>query len=764
MATLADSLVSSSARRLNIRVRPDLSARRQRYQGRSYWVVKDPVGLQYYRFQDEEYFILNLLDGDISLDEIKERFEAEFPPQKITLDEIQSFLGMLHQSNLILVQVQGQGEQLLKRRVKKRRRELIGAFSNILAIRFKGIDPERLLNRMLPWTRWFFSLPMLCFATLLAASALLLITVQFAEFQAKLPGFYQFFSPTNALLMAAMLGLTKVFHEFGHGLSCKRFGGECHEMGVMFLVLTPCLYCNVSDSWMLPNKWHRMAIGAAGMYVEVIIASICTFLWWFSTPGLFQNLCLNVMFVSGVSTILFNANPLLRYDGYYILADFVEIPNLRQKATQVLGRESGRIFLGLKPPDDPFMPQRNKLFFALFTVASGIYRWIITFSILWFLYRLSKPYKLEIIAYIIGSMSLFSLLVMPLWKIGKFLYTPGRLDRVKKPRLYLSLAGLAGLLYLFFYLPLPMKILAPFEIQARNPESIYIQTPGRLVECYVRPGEYVTAGQVLARLENPDLALQVAKLEGEISQLEAKVKSLKMKQSVSVGSEDTRIDKTSEDLYTNEGLLVSKKSELRQQQMEYSRLVLKASRSGKVFPPPSAKRKNAPETPLPTWEKTPLDAYNIGAWLEEQKLFCQIADPHEMKAVLIIDQEDAKFARVPRAGDSLAKQKVRLKLDELPDEVLEGTLDSLSVSPLTQAPKHLSASAKGNLPTKQDEETGILRPQNTSYEAHVYLDDERGVLRLGLRGMAKVYMDRDQWHSAAWMLWRMLNNTFNFKM
>jgi putative peptide zinc metalloprotease protein len=146
MATLADSLVSSSARRLRIRKRPDLAAKRQRYHGKSYWVVKDPVGLHYFRFQEEEFAILQMLDGEISLDEIKERFEAEFPPQKITLEELQHFLGMLHRSGLIIADVQGQGTQLLKRRAERRRRELISAASNILCIRFKGIDPERILE------------------------------------------------------------------------------------------------------------------------------------------------------------------------------------------------------------------------------------------------------------------------------------------------------------------------------------------------------------------------------------------------------------------------------------------------------------------------------------------------------------------------------------------------------------------------------------------------------------------------------------------
>jgi putative peptide zinc metalloprotease protein len=111
----------------------------------------------------------------------------------------------------------------------------------------------------------------------------------------------------------------------------KHFGGERYEIGVMMLVLTPCLYCNVSDSWMLPNRWHRAAIGAAGMYVELVLASIACFIWWFTVPGPLNYICLNVMFVSSVSTVMFNANPLLRYDGYYILSDVLEIPTCGKK-------------------------------------------------------------------------------------------------------------------------------------------------------------------------------------------------------------------------------------------------------------------------------------------------------------------------------------------------------------------------------------------------------------------------------------------------
>ena len=294
--------------------------------------------------------------------------------------------------------------------------------------------------------RWFFSPLALVLCCLLALSALTLVIVEFDVFRAKLPEFHQFFSIHNAFLLAVVLGVTKVMHEFGHGLSCKHFGGECHEMGVMILVLTPCLYCNVSDSWMLPSKWQRAAIGAAGIYVEVVLASICTFLWWFSEPGLFHNLCLNVMFISSVSTIIFNANPLLRYDGYYILADLMEIPNLRQKATTILSRKLGEWCLGMEPPEDPFLPQRNQVFFALYSVAAAAYRWLVTFSICWFLYKLFQSYDLKIIGQVVVLMSLWGLLVMPLYQVGKFFYVPGRLEQVKKPRFYTSLGVLAAVL------------------------------------------------------------------------------------------------------------------------------------------------------------------------------------------------------------------------------------------------------------------------------------------------------------------------------
>ena len=488
MVTLADSLVSSSARALQLRMRPDLTAAQHRYLGQVYWVLKEPIGLKYFRFQEEEYAILQMLDGETSLDEIKVEFERRFPPQKITVEELGHFVGMLHKSGLVIANVSGQGQQLRKRYTERYWKEFAGTASNLLAIRFKGIDPDRLLQWLYPKLQWFFSVPAMIVCLLLAMAALLLVTVQFESFHNKLPTFHQFFEAKNWIYLGITLGVTKVIHEFGHGLSCKHFGGECHEMGVMMLVLTPCLYCNVSDSWMLPNKWQRAAIGAAGMYVEVVIASICTFLWWFSAPGMLNQLCLSTMFVCSISTIIFNANPLLRYDGYYILSDLTEIPNLRQKASTILNRKLGAWCLGLEEPDDPFLPQRNQIFFALYTVAASIYKWMVLFGILFFLYKVLEPYDLKVLSQMLAIFSLTTLVVMPLYKVAKFFYVPGRLHKVKRKNVNITLGVLGAVAAFVLFVPLPFRVISPLELKPRDAEPVYVQVPGVLEEISVQPG------------------------------------------------------------------------------------------------------------------------------------------------------------------------------------------------------------------------------------------------------------------------------------
>ncbi len=253
------------------------------------------------------------------------------------------------------------------------------------------------------------------------------------------------------------------------------------------------------------------------MYVEVVMASICTFLWWFSEPGMLNQLCLSTMFVCSVSTIMFNANPLLRYDGYYILSDLVEIPNLRQKASTILNRKLGAWCLGLEEPDDPFLPQRNQLFFATYTIAASIYKWIVLFGILFFLYKVLEPYDLKVVSQMLAIISMGSLVVMPLYKVGKFFYVPGRLHKVKRKNVNVTLGILAVVAAFILFVPLPYRVICPLEVKPRDAEVVYVQVPGMLKEIDVTPGQKVVKDQTLGQLSNTTLDLEINDLEGKIA-------------------------------------------------------------------------------------------------------------------------------------------------------------------------------------------------------------------------------------------------------
>jgi putative peptide zinc metalloprotease protein len=734
MVSLRDSLLSSSARKVSVRKRADLTAQKQYYLGEACYVVKDPVGLNYFRFQAEEYAILQMLDGNTSLDEIKDRFEAEFPPQKITLEELQQFVGMLHRSGLILSSAPGQGGELFKRRGERIRQMIFAGFANILGLRFKGFDPEHLLDWLLQYLGWFFTWPALACCLAVIFTALSLVAVEFELFRQKLPEFHQFFGPYNMFWLAVVLGVTKVFHEFGHGLSCKKFGGECHEIGVMLLVLTPCLYCNVSDSWMLPSKWKRAAIGAAGMYVELVIASIATFIWWFTATGLLHHLCLNTMFVASVSTVIFNANPLLRYDGYYILADLMEIPNLRQKATQILSRKLGEWCLGLESPEDPFLPQRNQVLFAVYAVASAAYRWFIVFSIMLFLYEVWKPYRLEIIGSILAMCSMYGLLVYPLWRVGKFFYVPGRLDKVKMPRFYVSLAGLIAILASIVFVPLPYSVMCSLEVQARDAAPVYVDVPGILDKVYVKAGNHVDARQPLAELYSIDLQLKTAELKQSRDQYRIQLESLRQQRyhdPKAGGSIPAIVD-----------ALKTTENQLLQKQADIDRLRLLAPTEGTVLPPPALPQREDPEGQLPTWSGTPLEPETRGAHLEAGVLFCQIGDPKKMEAILVIDQSEIDFVQ--------PDQKVDIKLQQLPHDTLHGRICEIANLDLKNIPKRLTAQAGGPVATKRDPNTGVEHPADTLYQARVPLDDPELLLRIGLRGEAKIHAT---WQPLGMRIW-----------
>jgi putative peptide zinc metalloprotease protein len=745
MAT-ADAFRSSTTRPVGLRRRGDLVTNRQVHQGQAWWVVKDPISLSYFRFRPEEYALLDMLDGKASLNELKEQFEARFPPRRITLDELARFVSTLHRSGLVIGDRPGQGPQLFERRRQRIWKQWMAWLANIMSLRFRGIDPDWMLEKLDPWFGWLFEPWAVAVAMSFVTSAVMLVLVNFDVFRSKLPDFHQFFASGNWLYLGIALAVTKVLHEFGHGLSCKHYGGECHEMGMMLLVFTPCLYCDVSDSWMLPSKWKRAAIGAAGMYVEVIIASIATYLWWNSHAGIFNQLCLDVMFVSSVSTILFNANPLMRYDGYYILSDILEIPNLRQKATSILGRAATRWCLGIKQPEDPFLPQRNRALFALYAVASSLYMWMVTASIFIFTWSVFKPYRLQVLGQILAAGALWGLVIRPLQGMIKFLNVPGRRDEVKALNVTVSGLVAAAVLGAIALIPLPQRVWCAAELRPRGEEMVYVTVAGRLESLAVKAGDIVKKGQELARLSSIDLDLAIADLEGKAAQSRARLNSLQRERFTDPAA--------GLEIGTVEESLKSVEEQLAKKRKDREELVLVAPRDGVVLPPTSvpASKEAAATGKLPAWSGNSLDKKNLGATFTEGTVLCLVGDAEKLEGVMVVDQSEVEF--ISRG------QPIDLKLDAFPWRTFTGAVNELAETHIEAGSERLSVKAGGQVPTKTDE-SGREMPISTSYEAMMSLDDPDGVLTPGMRGTARIQVGSRT--VGQWLL-RLLWQTFNFRM
>jgi putative peptide zinc metalloprotease protein len=498
-------------KQLKLRLRRDLIVESQRYEGKLFYVVKDPVSLRYYRLKDNEYFLLQYFDGKHTLEDAQKAYEKEYRPDRLKLEDLEAFGQQLFKAGLAQNDSPKAGKQLYENRGKRKRMEWIQFFTNILYIKIPIFDPDVLLTKMIPYVRFIFTLWFFTLSVGVMLAAILLVLTHFEIFRSKLPDYHIFFRFGTVVNLWVALGAVKIIHEFGHGLSCKRFGGEVHEMGALFLCLSPALYCNVSDAWTLPNKWHRIIISAAGIYVELIIAAIATFVWWNTpTQPFINNMALSLMIVCSVSTVVFNANPLMRFDGYYVLADWLEIPNLREKSNRFLGNLVLEHCLGVEVQPEPYMALGRKVLFISYAIASYIYRWVVTFSILWFMYNFLRPYKLEVISSMLALAALASMLGWPLYRLCKNIYRRGRLPDMKRWRVMVTSSVVIGAIVFVCMVPVPISRIRGVGLVEADQVNykVFVRSRGILHDIRFRAGQRVEKDDVLAVFRNPDLEVE----------------------------------------------------------------------------------------------------------------------------------------------------------------------------------------------------------------------------------------------------------------
>ena len=737
---------------VRMKMRSDLTFDRMTYQGVEYWVVKEPLGQKYFQFPPHVFYLLQQLNGNRTVEELQENYQEKFAPKRITRNDLQQLLTRFHQDGLVISDVGGQGSELLKRGQKNKRMERFGQMANILAIRYRGFDPERILNFLNRYTWWIFTKPAVIVTMVAAMVALMSVVMNWATFSAMLPGFDAFFDPKQWYLFAIVLCVTKIFHEFGHGLSCKRLGGECHEIGFMLLVLTPCLYCNVSDSWRLKNKWHRAAIGAAGMYVEVILATIATFVWWFVQPGLVQDICLRVMLVSSISTILFNGNPLLRFDGYYIMSDVLEIPNLYQKSNKALTTLLGRHWLGLEIPDDQLMPANRPWAFAMFTVAAFCYRWMILASIIYFLTTMLEPYNLESVGVFIAVFSGIGMLGMPGYKLFKYMSVPGRMHQVKKVRFSVVLVVALAIVGLVLFIPFPHYLRCSMVVMPDKIETIWVNESGMLEELCVEPGQMVEEGQKLALLKNIDLDLQLVEARGKILQKQGDLEMALWQITngePAIGNPANAFAIELAELNTIERELTRKKSYL----------TLTSPISGTVLPTPYEHMGERSEEIEESNIQPFLYGQHENVSAQRGQRFCEVADMSKWYGIVVLTEHQVLFAK--------ESQPTKIKFYSEPGKVYESQIGEPGETDFSIVRQDLAINPEGmsqdhfrrGTPDPILEMVAAYQQADFQYYAKIPLDQTKMPLKIGLGGQARIFTG---YRSLGYRLWWWINQNFRF--
>ncbi|MBL8799723.1 MAG: hypothetical protein JNM56_37925 [Planctomycetia bacterium] len=733
-------------KQVRLRLRPDLDVAAHKYEGRTYYIVKDPVSLRYYRFKEQEHFLLRLMDGTHTLDDAQKKFEQHYRPDRLTLEDLEGFAQQLLTVGLAHNESPQSGKQLYERRGKRLRREWLGTFTNVLYIKIPVFDPDRLLTAMLPWTRWIFTPWNTIFSVSLMLAALLLVLTHFDQFRDKLPTYQQFFSFQTVAYMWVALGVVKVIHEFGHGLSCKYFGGEVHEMGMLFLCFSPCLYCNVTDSWTMPNKWHRIIISFAGIYVELIIAAIATFVWWNSPSHPFvHNMSLSLVVVCSVSTVVFNGNPLMRFDGYYVLADWLEIPNLRERCNRYLKNLALEHCLGVEVQREQYMALDRRVLFLTYAVVSWVYRWVVTFSILFFLSRFLEPYKLGAVSNLLMMAALGSMVGWPAYRMFENLRKRGRLPDMKPRRVRATATVVGVLLIVFLLVPLPVSRVRDtglVEVQPQAVGMVFAPADGGILKSVeVQKGIRVEKGiDTLATFHNQELKFALDEAVSQAAIAKVQIDALQ-EQYDKTADNNLRAD-IEQQLIKAHGERNRYAKQIPGLEQRVYNLNMKAPRSGIVYGLPQ------PDDIGKHWN------------VEEGRPFCSIGEPMQLRVLVPVSPADYRLLKEDLAARRKANSDlaVTIRVMGRGRKTWEGRITHMPEAEAREVPPALTSKHGGPLAFKAGAQPNTYAPFSQQYLIGIDILDPDAAISPGTLAQVKIHC---RWRTCAWWVWRTISQTFD---
>lgn len=705
---------AAADRILPLRARGDLRIVEMHFDGDAAYTVQDPITGEAFQFSSEEHVLLAALRQPVSLRMLQRELETAFAPRRATVEQIQQFVDRLYEQGLLVSETAGRGDELYQRGRRQRRHERWSNLLQVLSLRLGGFDVGPTVDRIYRAVDWAFSRVGLAIIVALAIGALATALGRASEIGLNLAGLGDLVSPRLWPVWVGAVIAVKVAHEFGHALACRRFGARPREMGVLLLAGFPSLYCDVSDAWRLPSKWQRLGVSAGGMFVELLIASTAMLVWSRTEPGIVHAVALSLVVVCSVGTLAINANPLLRYDGYYILSDLLEVPNLAERSRGLVGGAWRNWLLGETTPVDPLLSPAKRRTLWFYAIGSKIYMALVLGGLLILLLRVARPLQLQNLVYVFAIVTLVGMLARPAMAAFRMAINPAVRARLRWDRMGASSLMLFAALTAICYVPMQRRVAAPVVIVPAEAHPLFAAVGGELR--FAAPvGAEVDQDDVVVKLSNPELEQALLEAQGLVRERRVRLAQLRTLQS--------SLPAASRQLPTARAELAAAEAELAERQAQVDGLTIRAPHAGRVVAAPERHASREAGDRLPVWHGSPLAAENLGAWIEPQTPLCVIAAGKGVVAWAGVEQADA-----PTVAPG---QAVRLLVAEQPFTPLTGRVVQVA---RRARRNHEDAAGKG--PAQQSP-----LGDDRYHVVQIKVDGDGAPLLPGARGVAKITTD-----------------------
>lgn len=709
------SVAATDNQRLQARLklRPDLVFRIQNEGSTSTVIVEDPLRNSYFQVQPEDYRILLAFTGQTTLEQIIHQMTSEGGEQKQHIETIAQWAVMQN----LATSVGGDSIQRLTQMQQQRRSAKAWGRWNLVSIQLPTFNPTSLLKILSPignliFNRWAISL---FFVGWLWCGWQLSI-----EREQLIGGYRGILAGNKWLWLLGVWVVLKLVHELGHGLFCRKQGGEVPQAGIVLLLFTPLAFVNVTSSWRLPNRWQRIGVALAGMYLELWVALSAALIWLVTRePGLVQDLAYNVMLMASINTILFNANPLMRFDGYYVLSDWLGIANLYTKGVGLVSVWLQSLLLGIPRNDTALAIQnpREYRIALIYGVLASVWKYLVCIGLI-----IAASCLFSGLGVLLALVAGYAWFVAPLVKLVKSLFQ-NRATQPLNPR-YLALSAttvVAAIVLLFWVLQSPPSKSAPAIVGFVDESIVRASADGFFEEMPIVEGQWVNEGQLLTRLKNPELEIEAAAIRAQIQEQDLRAKQ------AHYGSKIAEYQSALETKLGLEKQLVEVTDQL-------DSLEIFAPRSGLIV------ARKLPE--------------KLGTYVKKGDEILSIADPLHLKLIVAIPQQDISSFTTPDVEPLRAKFPGNPVLD----------CPVLMVNPkATSTPHHraLCADVGGPLPVRSNAERSTP-PENAEptsnvelLEPHFYVEvtvphQAQGRLWAGQTGWAVFSAQRQSLGSYLW--------------